>query len=175
MKTLFLTLPLITLFATAAVAQEVPRIEASASYAFAPRPSSFNGDVSDGPNRHGWFGSLVGNVDDVFGMEVQANGSYATVPAGKISIHGLMGGPRFTYREKSKIAPFGRAMIGVVSRSVAGTSTNYLSAQLGGGITIFTGKHFGVVTGADYRRSWRGLRWDDLSLYVGISLRKASN
>jgi hypothetical protein len=174
MKSIILSLPVVLLFAAIAAAQEVPRIEGSAAYAFSPKPSSFNGDISDGPNRHGWSGSLVGNVDDVFGMEFNASGAYADVPAGKIKIHGFMAGPRFTYREKAKIAPYGRAFMGVVNRSVAGVSDSFLSAQLGGGITVFTGKRFGVVTGADYRRSWRGLKWDDLTVYVGISIRKPS-
>ena len=46
--------------------------------------------------------------------------------------------------------------------------------QAGGGMTLFTGTRFGIVTGGDYRRNWHGLRWDDFTVYVGISFRKKS-
>jgi hypothetical protein len=49
-----------------------------------------------------------------------------------------------------------------------------LAAQADGGITLFTGRRFGIVTGGDYRRNWHGLRWNDFTVYVGISFRTKS-
>jgi hypothetical protein len=46
--------------------------------------------------------------------------------------------------------------------------------QAGGGMTVFTGIRFGIVTGGDYRRNWHGQRWDNFTVYVGISFRKKS-
>jgi hypothetical protein len=57
---------------------------------------------------------------------------------------------------------------------VSGNGDFDLAAQAGGGITLFTGSRFGIVTGGDYRRNWHGLRWDDFTVYVGISFRKKS-
>lgn len=173
------TLPLLAaLIAIPAVghaqAQEVPRFEMSAAYMFTPQPSSFMaGDLSDGQTRSGWEADAVTNINDVFGVELSGTGSYASLDnsAGNVAIHGLMAGPRFTYREASRIAPFGRSLIGAVHRSVAGNSDTFLSAQIGGGITVYTGSHLGIVTGGDYRRSVRGLEWDDFNLYLGFSLR----
>jgi hypothetical protein len=42
------------------------------------------------------------------------------------------------------------------------------------GMTLFTGTRFGIVTGGDYRRNCHGLRWDNFTVYVGISFRKKS-
>ena len=160
------------------MAQEVPTIEGSASYIFSPKPTSYNGDLSNRLNRQGWSGSFVGNLDDVFGLEFNASGSYARAHTGTstdtVAVHGLMGGPRFTWRETPGIAPFGRLLVGTVHRKVSGVGDFDLAAQAGGGITLFRGGRFGIVTGGDYRRNWHGLRWDDFTVYVGLSLRKKS-
>jgi len=178
MKSIFLALILIAATAPAAMAQEVPAIEGSASYIFSPKPASYNGDLSHRLNRQGWSGSFVGNFDDVFGLEFNASGSYGRAHTGvstdTVAIHGLMGGPRFTWRETPRIAPFGRFLVGTVHRKVSGVGDFDLAAQAGGGITLFTGSRFGIVTGGDYRRNWHGLRWDDFTVHVGISFRKKS-
>jgi len=175
MKSFLFTAPLLAflLIATPAAAQEVPGFELSAGYSFTPEPSSFIDSLSDGETRHGWYASALANLNDVFGVEFLGDGSYGSTSSTSedISIHGLMVGPRFSYRETSGIAPFGRALVGVVHRNVADTSDSYLSGQIGGGITLYTGDHFGITTGADYRRSVRGLKWDDFVVYAGFSFR----
>jgi len=161
-----------------AAAQQVPAIEVSGAYQFSPKPHSYNGDISDGLNRHGWAASLVRNFDDVFGLEFNTNGSYGKVnteeTSGTAAVHGFMGGPRFSYREKESFAPYGRALVGLVHRKVSGVSDSFLAAQLGGGLTLFTSSRMGLVAGGDYRRNWHGLKWDDFTVYVGISFRKRS-
>jgi len=166
-------LVLLLLAAMPAAAQEMPRVEFSAAYALTPQPSSFNLDGADGVTRQGWAASGVVNFNDVFGVDLTGDGTYGTNDAlsADVSVHGIMIGPRFTYRESAGIAPFGRALVGPVHRSIDGSGQTFLSGQLGGGITIFTSNHLGFIAGGDYRRNVRGLQWDGFTAYFGISFR----
>jgi len=172
MKSLFASIVFSVLVVAPALAQEEPRFEGAVGYTFTPGPVST--DLDNSQNRHGWFGMFAYNFDDVYGVEVDSVGSYGT-PAGqpgeRLALHGIMAGPRFSYREFGRFVPFGRVLAGFSHRNLTGLAGWDPAAQVGGGFILHTTRHFGFITGIDFRGSWRGEDWDEYEVYGGLAFR----
>ena len=70
--------------------------------------SYLRSSAGSGYNTNGWEGSLTGNFNRVFGLEVDLSDHYNTPPGFASHSNGLsfLFGPHFAYRSIPKLAPF---------------------------------------------------------------------
>ena len=126
---------LILLASTAALAQDVPKVEVFGGYSWA------------GGNFHGWNTSVTGNVNKWFGLVADFSGHYGSEQDGTVLIkkdaHSFLFGPRISSRGK-RLTPFAYALIGgirfhesavVFGQKLSDSDTGFSSA-FGGGLDL---------------------------------------
>jgi len=100
--------------ASAAAQQKTPQVELFGGY----KLERFNpGGGFTGGNLNGWTGALTGNVNSWFGVTAEITGVYGKQNFGGTTgvdsdHHTVMFGPKFTYRDKEKWAPFAHTLFG---------------------------------------------------------------
>jgi opacity protein-like surface antigen len=121
--------------ASLARAQETPAAEFSVDYSY------LRAGFHDGLNLHGGSVSVAGNVNRWFGV-VGDYGLYHTQPSGfgGVNFHTFMAGPRFSYRESSRVTPFAQVLLG----GFHGLDTNGFSMSTGGGVDLNLSEHIAV-------------------------------
>jgi peptidoglycan-associated lipoprotein len=142
LRTVMLTVVAMTL-SLAAAAQSVPKAEASFEYNYvhanAPPTgcgcfSMMGGSASLGLNVHGGLAAVA---------EFSAGHASNVAPTGEdLMLTSYLFGPRYTYRTKLRIAPFGEALAGfshasgalAPSNSFSGASSNTFATAIGGGL-----------------------------------------
>src|SRR5690348_3363198 len=137
MKKIMLALFAFSLLALGANAQDTPKADFSAGYAFAHGTISSGGISTPGYNFNGFNTSGGYNVTSWLGA-VGDFGFYHDSPSGSsTNIETYTFGPRIFVRRYNKIVPFGEALFGGSHFSVSGAgSTNPFAMLLGGGAEI---------------------------------------
>ena len=76
--------------------------------------SYLRSNTGTGFNAHGWEGSLTGNFNRFFGLEVNLSDHYNSPPAnsGYSSEFSFLFGPHFAFRVVPRVAPFAHALVG---------------------------------------------------------------
>ena len=137
----------------AAQAQDTPRLEVAAGYAFLrDQDTALNFPV-------GWVASASGKITSSLGIVGAAGGSYKTlsIPGDhpKLRVYAFMGGPRYTVRAKSKMPLFGQVLFGSARASSrvsgVGDSVRDFAYQPGGGVDLRVRSNMGVQLEGDYR------------------------
>ena len=122
---------LIAIFAASATAQETPKVEVFAGYAYA------------GSGSNGFDTSVIGNVNRWFGVGADISGQFSRLNDNgireKINSTSFLFGPRFSVRKNKKVTPFIQAMFGV---SRIHTETNEF-----GPLVSFHDNSFGMAAG----------------------------
>ncbi len=167
-----LVLGLVLLFGTVAFAQDYPKVETSPAFMFIRTPTSFTipagapvgiagTSFNESFNCAGGGGTFAYNVSSVVGIAADLGGCKYfgnTIPALSSKLSGsdftYMFGPRFTYRNKSKIQPFGEINFGGNRLSLScnsGTACNGVSYSknafaltVGGGFDINVSRKFAI-------------------------------
>ena len=115
----------------------------STAMAQAPKAEVFGGYAYAGTGSNGFDMSVVGNVNNWFGLGADISGQYTRTNENgireKINAHSFLFGPRFSLRKNKWVTPFGQAMFGV---SRIHTQTNEF-----GPIVSFSDKTFGMALG----------------------------
>ena len=152
MRKFWLFLGLFPVLALPARAQDVPRLEVFAGYAY--------GSINAGPEisnnqRHslnGWDAQVAANANRWFGVAFDYTGytGQPTVAGGPVNtrIHILTAGPRVSWRKSGRFVAFVHALLGMEKATgfVGGdfaTHTNF-AAQVGGGANVKVSKHFAI-------------------------------
>ncbi len=124
-----IVLGIVLLFGTTAFAQDYPKVETSLAFMYIRTPTSFTvpdtspvdpgASFSESFNCAGAGGTLAYNVSSVVGIAMDMGGCKYfgnTIPALSAKLSGsdftYMFGPRFTYRNSSKVRPFGLVNFG---------------------------------------------------------------
>lgn len=130
------------LFASLAPAQDTPRLEVFGGYSLLHSEPRFQKDL----NGHGWEASIAGNLNHVFGIVADIGRHRFAEDANGLtdisaSTSSLMFGPQFTWRSSRRLAPFGRALVGIVRvKSSIGPGSSFPETRtpfafaLGGGV-----------------------------------------
>lgn len=147
MRTMVLILVLLLLPLTA-TAQETPKVELFGGYSY------FRNEGGSGI--HGWNGSITTNLNKWFGLVADVSGHYDSqsfrftdvrgnvgVFDGETNRHTILIGPRFSYRNRSRVVPFAHALVGVTRLH---EETTNLATDFS---TVFKGNNsgFAVVAG----------------------------
>ncbi len=148
MKRLFVVLLVATFCALPSLAQDKPKAELFAGYAF----TRINpGQGVSGENGHGWAASIAGNVNDWFGVVGEFSGAYPNVAGLDANVHLYTFGPRFSYRKNEKVTPFAHVTFGGARVSGSGLSENAFAMTFGGGVDVKCGERVAVrVAQFDY-------------------------
>ncbi len=125
-----MVLGVVLLFGTTAFAQDYPKVESSLAFMYIRTPTSFTiptgapegiagTSFNESFNCAGGGGTLAYNVTSVVGLAMDMGGCKYfgnTIPALSAKLSGsdftYMFGPRFTYRNSSKVRPFGLVNFG---------------------------------------------------------------
>jgi hypothetical protein len=143
-----LTLLLALALPVSALAQDVPRAELSAGYAFARASEA---------NLHGGYGALDLSLGRSFGIEVSGSLQSGSADGTDVDRTTLLAGPRFVWR-RGGVAPFVHALGGIV-RDSSGLDVFDVSIRvkrtdpagaLGGGVDVPLGRSWAVRLQADY-------------------------
>lgn len=180
---LLFTLLIILTFVPVVHAQDVPIVELSGGATFVPlvQTSVTPGEdvVTDEGARQGFFGSGTFNLNDVFGIEVEAKATYGRfVPDSSHHVYqtSLLAGTRFSYRELHRdVVPYFHVLAGPVYRPYLLSHTGYsLMLDLGVGANLYFSKRLGVNVGASYSNAnfLRGHMFDQGSINVGLTVRR---
>lgn len=192
---------LIFIFADAASAQEVPRVELFGAFSYA------NGSFGGGRrNLNGWNASATINLNRWFGVEGDFGGLYGggftqTIPITECPtpscqpatisfdqyVHTFLGGPRFSYR-RERITLFTHVLLGGGRLSAttefsnivlppgfpsrfSSSDSNFVLA-LGGGVDHAFGRNLAWRVQADYLQTrFSGGRQDNLRVSTGVVFR----
>jgi opacity protein-like surface antigen len=122
----------ILLFPTLSFAQDTPKIDVFGGYSFMRL---------EGANLNGGIGSVTGNINKRFGLTAEFSyyGGKETVTVNNVSRRvsvtkiPYLFGPQFTFRNKSKVTPYVRALFGGVRERGIEPETAF-GASFGGGI-----------------------------------------
>ena len=153
-----------------AVAQEFPRVQGFLGYAYARNqiqgPTAYN--------FNGWNGEVTVNGNRFFGVTGSISGQYHQVKDGPpLDAYHFLFGPQFTYRNAdSKVAPFGRILLGASKYKVADASQTEFSYGFGGGLDVKLATHIAArVFQADYIRThFANDHQNNVRLSFGISI-----
>src|SRR5208282_3077861 len=164
-------LGVVLLFGTRASAQDYPKVETSPAFMYIRTPASFTvpttAPVAPGEsfsadfNCVGGGGTFAYNFSSVVGIAADLGGcKYVgqTIPALAAKLNGndftYMFGPRFTYRNKSKVQPFAEINFGGNRLSLScnnstpcsGTSysKNAFALTVGGGFDVIVNRKFAI-------------------------------
>jgi hypothetical protein len=130
---------LVTIFGVSASAQELPKIDVSASYSYL-RAYPGNSVIS-GFNLNGGSASVAYNLRD-WVSGVADFGGYHVGNANGVNVDNhiltYMFGPRFTYRGYRRISPFGQVLFGAARAGsgvfATGNSHTAFASSFGGGV-----------------------------------------
>ena len=144
-------LVLVMAFATSAMAQNTPLLEAFGGYQYLR--------VGKGAsiNMQGWDGSLAVNLNDWFGIVGDVSGSYQTrggVP-NTLSMHTFTFGPQITYRKEKRTAPFAHLLFGAARNNQAlsvfslgpARANTVFALMVGGGMDVKVNDRFSIRAG----------------------------
>jgi hypothetical protein len=128
----------------AAAAQQAPKVELFGGYSY------FRNEGGSG--LHGWNGSITANLNKWFGLVADVSGHYDSrsfrftdvrgnvgLFDGKTNRHTILIGPRFSYRNSSRVVPFAHALVGVtrVHEETTNLATDFS--------TVFRGNNSGFA------------------------------
>lgn len=161
--------------------------------------SYLRSNTGSGFNANGWEGSLTGNFNRFFGLEVDLSDHYNSPPAstGFTNNFSFLFGPHFALRVLPKVAPFAHVLVGGTRGSEttvfvcpAGSNAcpiggpcscptsgpqhqTALTTALGGGMDVQAARFVWIrVIQADYlREQFTGNPQNDVRLSFGIVLR----
>ena len=146
----FVSLSAVSLFGSAAYAQDTPKFDVFAGYSYVRENPSTSG--VDGFNLHGGSASIAYNanhwlsgVADFGGYH--SNNILGTGVDGTLSTY--LFGPRISYHRDSRITPFGQVLFGVAhiggSNGLAfSTSNNSYAMTVGGGVDVKISHRFSI-------------------------------
>jgi len=146
----FVSLSAVSLFGSAAYAQDTPKFDVFAGYSYVRENPSTSG--VDGFNSHGGSASIAYNanhwlsgVADFGGYH--SNNILGTGVDGTLSTY--LFGPRISYHRDSRITPFGQVLFGVAhiggSNGLAfSTSNNSFAMTVGGGVDVKISRRFSI-------------------------------
>lgn len=120
--------------ASAASAQtpETPKGEVFAGYSAA----FFDVGHEDADAVHGFDVAATGNLSDWFGVTGEVSGHYE----GGGSVHYILGGPKFTFRNESRVEPYAHVLVGTALFD----SSPYFALAAGGGVDVRVNDKFAV-------------------------------
>ncbi len=134
--------------ATAAQAQETPKIEISGGYSFVRVKPQTTGAKSIDFN--GGSGSVAYNLNHWLGVVADIGGYKASTTAGG-SVFSYVFGPRLSYRAKPRYTPFAQVLFGGAHASsevtVTPSSQNVFALSAGGGVDAKLTDHFALRVG----------------------------
>jgi hypothetical protein len=141
-----------------ALAQDAPRVEVSAGYAYA-RFSEGGGerDPAEGVNLHGGYGALDFSLTRSFGLELSGSFQSGSVDGTDIDRGTLLAGPRFVWR-RGGVTPFVHVLGGAIRES-SGIDVFDVSIRvkrtdaagaLGGGVDVPLGRSWALRLQGDY-------------------------
>jgi len=148
-------MPVLLLLAVGATAtaQDIPRVEFSAGYAYLK-----DKDI-DESFPLGWYADIAGNLTPWLGLVGEVGGSYKTVNDQgddvKLSVHSLMGGVRLAHRGGGATL-YGQVLAGAARASVSflgqSDSNTDFAVQPGVGVDIRLSDGMALRLGGDFRR-----------------------
>jgi opacity protein-like surface antigen len=141
-RLLFLGLGLLTF----AVPSRTQSVDVSVGYSY------FRLGGSGGINQNGISGSVAYNLNRWLGL-VGDLGAYHASPGGvSLNTYTYLFGPRLSFRNPSKVNPFGQALFGGSRLTVGsgGGSSNQFAYSLGGGVDIALLPHLALRPQFDY-------------------------
>jgi len=146
----FVALLAVSLFPSAAYAQDTPKFDVFAGYSYVRENPSTSG--VDGFNLHGGSASIAYNVNHWLSAVADFGGYHSNNILGT-GVDGTLStylfGPRISYHRDSRITPFGQVLFGVAhiggSNGLAfSTSNNSFAMTIGGGVDVKLSHHFSV-------------------------------
>ncbi len=157
-------LAVVLLFAGAALAQTVDRVEIFGGYSFAPRDFS-GGTIGQGGLKAGWNASVNFKFSRIAGLMADVSGYYKHQGAGSCNggltscsahVYTAMFGPQLTL-PLPKIKPFAHALFGVAVAGQNGTApanpftgNTEPAVALGGGVDFSLSRHIALRGQGDY-------------------------
>jgi len=95
------------------------------------------------------------NTNKAFGVVGEVGWTTKNIDDTRFHVWTFAAGPRFNSRPMGgKVWPFAQVLVGGELARAAGESDTHLMIQPGGGVNISAGDGWGVVIGADYRRTF---------------------
>lgn len=146
MRSIYLAVTAISLFAFSAFAQDTHRAEVFGGYQYTR--------LEGGVNANGWNAAVTGNLSDHFGVTADFSGAYATVSGVNFKTYSYAVGPVVYLSPTDKFRPFAHVLIGGfhTSAGFAGisASTNGFTTMAGGGLDVGGGHLAWRVVQADW-------------------------
>lgn len=147
MKRFFIAVILLASYAPA-IAQDAPRIEASAGFIathFDNRAQTFN--------QQGWLGTINYNAirfgRSALAASIEGSGSYSGFSGSQcLDVYRVHAGGEYSYGSRTR--GFGRVLIGRTFRDSVLFSDDAFSGLVGGGLKVPITKRLFLRTGADY-------------------------
>jgi opacity protein-like surface antigen len=149
MRTLTLLALLLAFGAAPAAAQDVPKAEISAGYAFLHDEETHEG-------LHGWLVSATGNLNRWLGVTAEYGQNHKTVgDDGHFDVNAFMAGPRVSLR-RSKVVPFAHVLFGAHHEhhgddGAFDEDETRFAWQAGGGIDVWFTPKAALRLGGDFR------------------------
>ena len=95
------------------------------------------------------------NTSKSFGIAGEVGWATKSIDDERLHIWNIGAGPRFNGRPMGgRVWPFAQVIVGAEMARASGESDTQLMIQPGGGVNINAGDGWGVVIGADYRRTF---------------------
>jgi len=107
---------------------------------------------SGGTNQNGVSGSVAYNLNHFLGIVGDFGGYHASPGGVSLNTYTYLFGPRLTFRNPTKIAPFAQALFGGSRITVGsgGGSSNQFAYSIGGGVDIGLLPHLALRPQVDY-------------------------
>jgi opacity protein-like surface antigen len=131
MKKLLLLLGCVFAFGVGAYAQDTPKADISIGYSYV----RFNLVPSTGVNTNGISASAAYNVHKNIGLVADFGGYFQKGRVGTPNLVSYMFGPRFSYRNDTKVTPFVQGLIGGAT-TTGPTGKSGFAFALGGGVDV---------------------------------------
>jgi Outer membrane protein beta-barrel domain len=147
-KILFLALGIFSLSISAVRAQELPAADLSVGYSY------FREGFSNGVNANGGTAAFTGYANRWLGITGDF-GAYHASPFGvSANTYTFLVGPRFSYRQSERAAPFAQVLVGGAHLTAGGNgfsaSASGLAWSVGGGIDLGLSRHLAFRPQFDY-------------------------
>jgi outer membrane protein with beta-barrel domain len=170
MRKMILMAAAILLSAAGSWAQDTPAAEVSAGYSY------LRFGVKYGVNQNGANVSVAGNFNRWLGLVGDVGGYHKSEAGATFNTYTFMGGPRFSYRNSSRVTPFAQVLVGAAHGSLgafgSSGSGNGFAYSAGGGVDLCLSKHFSLRPQIDYiRNSFSGTRINMVRGSFGIVFR----
>jgi hypothetical protein len=95
------------------------------------------------------------NTSKSFGIAGEVGWATKSIDDERLHIWNIGAGPRFNGRPMGgRVWPFAQVIVGAEMVRASGESDTHLMIQPGGGVNVNAGDGWGVVIGADYRRTF---------------------